>query len=111
MNQLELYLARRHRLRNSLDKVNDLIDQEMAKVQLKCRHCKRSFPVGELTHIQTHDYIPPRGCTEGDYWIEGEGEWQCPKCKHRRTNRSYFDARIQELKPYFKARIEEHERS
>ena len=29
--------------------------------------------------IQTHWYTPPRGCTEGDYWNEGELQFVCPE--------------------------------
>jgi hypothetical protein len=36
--------------------------------------------IRSLTYIQTHWYETPYGCTGGDLWREGEGQFDCPKC-------------------------------
>jgi hypothetical protein len=68
--------------------------------------CGSRFQIGTLTFIQTHYYISPWGCTGGDFWKEGEGAFECPKCGYR--NRLYNRKEIQELKPYFKNFVDEH---
>lgn len=39
------------------------------------------------------------GCTGGDYWKQGEGQFECPKCGH--VNRLYDRPDVVELKRYF----------
>jgi len=67
------------------------IDQEILSLQkekvrlqkltvAKCTHCNKGTTIAKLTFIQTKWYVPPRGCSEGDYWNNGEGQWQCPHC-------------------------------
>jgi len=65
---------------------------------VECK-CGLQFWIRDLTYIQTHWYTPPRGCTEGDYWNAGEGQWQC-KCGH--LNRLYNKPEIEKLKRLFK---------
>jgi transcription initiation factor IIE alpha subunit len=60
-----------------------------------------------LTYIQTHFYVSPWGCTGGDFWKQGEGQFDCPKCGYK--NRLYDRKEFQELKHYFKDIIDEHE--
>lgn len=62
--------------------------------------CNRWHQVNALTYIQTHYYIPPSGCTGGDYWNNGEGQWYCPKCNHR--NRLHNMSEVQKIKKSFK---------
>lgn len=46
----------------------------------------RKTVVGDLTLLVQHYYVPPRGCTEGDYWTTGSPptyEIACPACGYR----------------------------
>jgi hypothetical protein len=43
--------------------------------------CGSELPISSLTYIQTHWYTEPSGCTQGDYWSAGEGQFYCPACK------------------------------
>ena len=56
------------------------LDIARAKKMVKCRWCGRRTKVSKLTYIQTRWYTPPHGCTGGDYWQDGEGQFDCPKC-------------------------------
>lgn len=51
--------------------------------------CGVSIPIGELTYIREHYYVPPRGCSEGDYWlvVDNDALFVCPHCKY--VNRLY----------------------
>lgn len=48
----------------------------------QCEHCKKRTRIRRLIFIQTYWYTPPHGCTGGDYWNAGEGQWICPRCRH-----------------------------
>ncbi len=50
--------------------------------------CGEFHKINECTLIQTHFYIPPSGCSDGDYWNEGEVQIICPKTNNK--NRVYF---------------------
>lgn len=56
--------------------------------------------IGRLVYVQTHWYREPYGCSGGDYWLMGEGQWVCPKCGHR--NRLYSSPEVEAFKPFFK---------
>ena len=45
--------------------------------------------IKDCVAIQTHWYTEPSGCTEGDYWNQGEINIICPETNHR--NRMLFD--------------------
>lgn len=68
--------------------------------------CGAHLHIADLTYIQTHFYIAPHSCTEGDYWKQGEGAFICPACGHR--NRLYDSPAVEALKRYFKDYKEEH---
>lgn len=70
--------------------------------------CGTMHPVGQLDYIQTHSYVEPHGCTGGDYWREGEGNWICPTCGHR--NRLYDSPEVEKLKRSFKSITKTHDR-
>jgi hypothetical protein len=72
------------------------------------RGCGAILPVKELTYIQTHWYTEPSGCTGGDYWNQGEGQFVCPKCGEK--NRLYERPAVAALKPYFKNVENRHDR-
>ncbi len=93
-----------HALTNKAVAKRDALRQ---KIELQCtsqtatgRGCGAWTRVGNLVYIQTHWYVPPRGCNEGDYWKQGEGQWQCPKCGH--MNRLYATPEVAKLKHLFK---------
>ena len=55
--------------------------------------------IGFLVYIQTHWYVQPSGCAGGDYYKQGEGNWDCLSCGRR--NRLYDKPEITALKPLF----------
>ncbi len=55
------------------------IDVRNKNRTIRCNGCEDSHKIGDLAAIQTHWYTPPRGCTEGDYWGEGELQFICPE--------------------------------
>jgi hypothetical protein len=69
--------------------------------------CGKRTQIRNLVYIQTHFYVSPWGCTGGDFWKEGEGAFNCPKCDYR--NRLYDRPDIMDLKPYFESVEDEHE--
>lgn len=88
-------------------RLNGLLDEAMRRKLLTCSHCERRTRVGDLVYIQTYYYVTPWGCTGGDYWAPGEGQYECPKC--RRRNRSWNRPEIIKLQRYFKKIVKEHE--
>jgi hypothetical protein len=88
-----------------------LIDERvelMGKTLLECWKCHKKTQVGLLTYIQTRYYTEPYGCTGGDYWSDGEGQYICPKCGE--LNRPIWNnPRIIELKRYFKEIVKKHD--
>lgn len=70
--------------------------------------CGAILPVGELTYIQTHWYTSPYGCTGGDYWNQGEGQFVCPKCGE--LNRLYERPQVEALKGSFKEIKDKYEK-
>lgn len=63
--------------------------------------CGGLHAIKDLTYIQTHWYTSPHGCSGGDYWNQGEGQFNCPGCGHR--NRLYASPEIQKMKRHFKS--------
>ncbi len=55
------------------------IDKRNKKRSIPCGGCSKPHQIGDLTAIQTHWYTQPHGCTEGDYWNEGELQFVCPE--------------------------------
>lgn len=84
------------------------IEERNAAALVKCTSqiatgpgCGQLHTIGELEYIQTHYYVSPHGCTGGDYWLPGEGNWVCPTCGHR--NRLYASPEVAALKGSFKS--------
>ncbi|MEA3378178.1 MAG: hypothetical protein U9Q69_00915 [Nanoarchaeota archaeon] len=65
------------------------IDKRNSQRKIKCACCGNFYEIRDLQAIQTHWYTPPRGCSEGDYWSEGELQFVCPET--RIINRLLFD--------------------
>lgn len=80
-------------------------------VSLKCntnnlgKGCGKNTHIKNIKYIQTYFYIPPSGCYEGDYWVEGEMNWICEKCNHR--NR-VLDKNIKMFKSKFNMWLNEY---
>lgn len=72
------------------------------------RGCGAEFPINEITYIATHWYTRPSGCTDGDYWTEGEGMFICPSCAHR--NRLFDREHYQKLKGRFAKVMNQYDR-
>lgn len=69
--------------------------------------CGALHEIGKLTYFQTHWYVSPHGCSGGDYWKRGEGQWLCPGCGHR--NRLHRSPEIEKMKRYFAEVVDDHD--
>lgn len=47
---------------------------------ITCPHCNKKTPLADATVITLNSYVPPRGCTEGDYYTFSEYLYYCNKC-------------------------------
>lgn len=105
LKDIEQLKARRAELEKELHEAT-------GRVFVKCednnygKGCGRKSRLRNLTYIATHWYTEPYGCTGGDYWSEGEGQFDCPHCGHR--NRLYNRKEVQALKHHFKAVVDSH---
>lgn len=87
------------------------IDDLLSYMEVECtgnnhgRGCGKKTLVRELVYIQTHYYVEPHGCSGGDYWVPGEGNFDCPHCGHR--NRLYDRKPIEALKRLFRGVTDE----
>jgi len=73
----------RTRIAGAMERLARLKDSErrlLRRVSVKCHECGATHAIGALTYIQTHWYVRPSGCTDGDYYNNGEGKWDCPAC-------------------------------
>lgn len=113
MTTLNVLLLQRVELEKKLRKNTLHINNKKAKTVIACessaaygRGCGLKFFIKEVTYIQTHWYEKPSGCSGGDMWHEGEGQFECPCCGHR--NRLYQRESYVKLKSLFKSVINEH---
>lgn len=108
---MEQLLTQRAQAQAVVDAIDAKIDQRKGQTLVRCEDnvhgsgCKKAFPIAELEYIQTLSYVRPTGCTEGGYWANSEGNWECPECGHR--NRLYDKPDIEALKSLFKSSREE----
>jgi len=65
-------------IRKEEGKILDRIKNRNSKRKIQCSCCENFHEIHNLTAIQTHWYVTPSGCTEGDYWNEGEIQFLCP---------------------------------
>ena len=70
--------------------------------------CGAKLPISDLEYIQTHWYTGPTGCSEGDYWNEGEGQFVCPVCG--KLNRLCDRPEVVALKTSFKSIKDIHDK-
>jgi hypothetical protein len=64
------------------------LDTQRANKQFKCG-CGKMHRIKNCAVIQDHWYTRPSGCTDGDYWNEGELQVICPDTDKK--NRLFFD--------------------
>ncbi len=55
------------------------IDERNSDRRIGCASCEGYHRIGDLEAIQTHFYVSPHGCMDGDYWNEGELQFICPE--------------------------------
>lgn len=114
MKTLDELKADRARLKEELDATDKIIAAEIGKTLVRCesssegKGCGMAMEVRELTYIQTHWYTAPHGCTGGDYWNQGEGQFVCIHCGVR--NRLFDRKPIEALKYHFKDVKKEYDR-
>jgi hypothetical protein len=109
IREIEKKLEDLDRQRKELEKQrDDLLRKTLiaCKGNIHGKGCGAALEIGELTYIQTHWYEEPHGCTGGDCWHQGEGEFDCPRCGLR--NRLYDRKDYEELKHLFKDVKNEH---
>ncbi len=69
----------------------ELLDHRRENMELRCRGdyagknkgCGAILRPKDVTYIRTYWYEGPYGCTDGDIWHIGEGQFNCPKCGAR----------------------------
>ena len=66
-----------------------MVKTKALKKQIPCAACKKRCSIRLLALYQTHWHVPPSGCSEGDYWKEGECQFVCYHCNV--VNRLLFD--------------------
>lgn len=114
MKTLKQLYQEQNELKSLLEIKDKEIEERLKQTLVQCtsnnygKECGMGHKIGELEYIQTHWYEEPHGCTGGDEWWEGEGQFICPHCNHR--NRLYERPEIEELKYLFKSIKDEHER-
>lgn len=114
MKTLDELRAERDAKRSELKAIEALIDAELGKTLVRCetssagKGCGMAMQINELEFIQTRWYEGPHGCSGGDHWHQGEGQFVCIHCGTR--NRLYGRKAIQDLKYKFKSIVEEHKR-
>lgn len=88
------------RANSRIVQLKKLRDGLKSKTVLVCEYCKGGHEIRNLTYIQTFWYVRPSGCTDGDYWNPGEGQWDCLGCG--RNNRLYDKPEIEAMRSLFK---------
>jgi hypothetical protein len=86
-------------LQHQLNVVHEMQALALKRLRVKCTHCGKSHQIGKLTYIQTQWYVTPHGCNGGDYWQNGEGQFNCLSCGARQ--REYHHPKIKDLSHSF----------
>lgn len=86
------------------------IDEALKRVYVVCDNngCKKKSRIGGLTYVQTHWYVEPYSCSEGDYWKQSQGMFVCPHCE--RVNRLHDRKEVSDLKYSFKNILDVYDR-
>jgi rubrerythrin len=107
-------------LRAEIDQIRARNKKAKARKMLTCGWCGARRRVSSLKLIQTYFYIEPYSCTGGDYWKEGEKQYECPSCgklmRDPGKDREYvlegrqWDPKIGELAKHFGSVEREYKR-
>lgn len=95
------------KLLDKLDKIQSKITKHKRNTLVQCTNnnygagCGMGHKIKDLEYLQTHWYEEPFGCTGGDNWHKGEGQFECPHCGH--LNRLYERPEIESLSHLFKS--------
>lgn len=78
----EIEISNREKeIANELQLLNIENDEIQRRKMWRCYGCFKRTQISKITIIQDHWYVPPRGCTGGDYWnTSNEVYVPCPKC-------------------------------
>jgi hypothetical protein len=102
---------KRKAVQEELSKYDAEIKRRKSLTLVRCENtvaygkgCGAGFEIRDLEYIQTYWYEPPSGCSDGDNWWQGEGQWKCPSCGH--TNRLYDKPDVTKLKSLFKNTVD-----
>ncbi len=87
--QLDQLNNQRDKLLSLSNKLLATLNKQKSNKTIKCG-CGAMHKIKDCIAIQSHHYIPPRGCTEGDYWNPGELQVICPVTDYK--NRLLFDS-------------------
>lgn len=82
-----------------IEENNKAIEVQKQNTLVMCYHCNHLSTIRCLEYIQTYCYVGPYGCTGGDYWNQGEGQYICPNCN--KVVRLYNAPEIESLKNFF----------
>ena len=106
MTKVKSLQKKKEKIESQLSSVQNQLNDELGKKFVRCEKCGKRTQVKKLTYLQTRYYIRSHGCYEGDYWLDGEGQFDCPKCGF--NNRLYDRPDAVDLKRHF-GKIEEVE--
>ena len=95
------------KLEKELEETTKQRNEHLGQTAVICskKSCGKGFEIKDLTFLYPIYYVPPSGCTGGDYWSsdDNDGYWVCPSCNTR--NRLYRRPEILELRHLFKKRL------
>lgn len=74
-------------LKEELNCMRAALAEERKYKVFKCV-CGKVHMLIDCDAIQTHSYIPPSGCSDGDYWVRSDVMIACPETDM--INRVYF---------------------
>ncbi|GEM_PF-5156055 len=82
MSSLRQVDARIERHKKILEDLRELRQEELKKTNIQCAKCDKEAALSEWVFRQAVFYVPPRGCTEGDYRKNDDSQSQivCPYC-------------------------------
>ncbi len=82
----EILKARLVTLEEETAQVQRELDEAIGYTEVECtsncygKGCGRMTRIRDLVYMATHWYVQPYSCSGGDYWREGDGEFDCPHC-------------------------------
>ena len=112
-----------HKCEEEISELTMKLSEKRANLKFKCG-CGKLHKIKDCVVIQSHWYTRPSGCSDGDYWNEGELQIICPATDvknramfsnydvaYENRNRYAYNAEKQFsriYKPLFKAVIDDY---